>query len=114
MWRSALLAYCSLLALPAAARKKEGFEKEVTPIIHKFIWSNYHKFSESDLTMRDLKTHLMGWGWTKDFLKKEEIEDTIRDITDEVANNCNMGEVELDECKKRVGQLEVEDDKEEL
>jgi hypothetical protein len=57
--------------------------------------------------MRHLKKHVSSeLGYTYEELSEESFEEAIFDVTDEVANTCDMGEVRIAECKHRVGYVE--------
>ena len=80
------------------------FEKEVAPLVRKYIFSNYEKFAASQLTFRSLKTHISEHTkYSYEQLSEDARSEIIETATDEIANNCNMGEVELAECKRRIG-----------
>ena len=105
---SRLFLACSLLAAAAAdsqlVREPDEFKRQVVPIIRKFIFSNYEKFSASELTFRHLKTHVSDTlSIPYETLKRDDLSEVIESATDEIANECNMGDVQINECKRRIG-----------
>jgi hypothetical protein len=121
-----------LLAVPSSAKDEHGhknphatspsltddpqvFKKVAVPLLRRFIFSQYDKFAESELTFRHLKTHLseeLGIPYRE--LKRDDISEVVEDATDEIANNCNMGETPLAKCKIRIGYTDVHDERTEL
>ena len=92
-----------------AADPIEDFKARAVPLVRKFIFSNYEKFAESELTFRHLKTHLQEtMGIPYETLSKNEYAEIIEDVTDEIANECNMGEVPMSDCKQRIAYVEDE------
>ena len=82
----------------------DEFKEQAVPITRKFIFSKYARFAASELTFRHLKTHLAEkLGMTYDMLKADEYSSVVEDVTDEIANECNMGELDIVECKRRIG-----------
>ena len=80
------------------------FQQIVDPLVKGYIFDNYEQFAASQLTFRSLKTHLAAHtDYTYEQLSEDSRSEIIEEVTDEIANNCNMGEVELEECKKRIG-----------
>ena len=80
------------------------FQQIVDPLVKDYIFDNYGQFAASQLTFRSLKTHLAAHTvYTYEQLSEDSRSEIIEEVTDEIANNCNMGEVELEECKKRFG-----------
>ena len=80
------------------------FQQIVDPLVKGYIFDNYGQFAASQLTFRSLKTHLAAHtDYTYEQLSEDSRSEIIEEVTDEIANNCNMGEVELEECKKRIG-----------
>ena len=53
-------------------------------------------------------------GMTYEQLKADEYSSVVEDTTDEIANECNMGEVAIEECKKRIGYVDAEAAKDEM
>ena len=53
-------------------------------------------------------------GMTYEQLKADEYSSVVEDTTDEIANECNMGEVAIEECKKRIGYVDAEAAKDEI
>ena len=91
------------------------FREEVEPLIQAYIFSNYESFAKSELTFRTLKNHVVSrTEWTYEELSKDDRSEVIETATDEIANNCNMGEVSLQECKKRISYVEPSSAKSEL
>ena len=74
------------------------------------------RFRASELTFRHLKTHLANkLGMTYEQLQADEYSSVVEDTTDQIANECHMGEVPLEDCKKRIGYAdEEEQEREEL
>ena len=85
----------------------DEFKEQAVPITRKFIFTKYARFAASELTFRHLKTHLAEkMGMPYEMLKADEYSSVVEDVTDEIANECNMGELDIDECKRRIGYTE--------
>lgn len=82
----------------------DEFKERAVPLVRRFIFLKYERFRASELTFRHLKQHLADkLGMTYEQLKADEYSSIVEDTTDEIANECNMGEVAIEECKKRIG-----------
>ena len=100
-------ALLALLCCAQAAQQPmpiEEFKERAVPLVRRFIFLKYERFRASELTFRHLKQHLADkLGMTYEQLKADEYSSVVEDTTDEIANECNMGEVAIEECKKRIG-----------
>ena len=77
-------------------------------MVQAFIFDNYERFAESDLTFRHLKTHVAErTRYTYQQLGVDELAEVIESTTDAIANECNMGELPLQVCKQRIGYRET-------
>ena len=107
-----IVAIMCVLACTTAATELplEEFKEQAVPIVRRFIFTKYARFAASELTFRHLKEHL-AWklGMTYEQLKVDEYSSVVEDVTDEIANECNMGEVPLEECKRRIGYSDPDD-----
>ena len=64
------------------------------------------------LTFRHLKNHVASkLPVTYEDLKRDDLSEVIETATDEIANECDMGDVPISVCKMRIG---YEEPKEEL
>ena len=87
----------------------EIFRAEVEPLVRQFIFSKYDRFAASRLTFRHLKQHVAKHTqFSYEDLTRDDRSEVIETTTDEIANNCDMGSVELAECKQRIGYEEPE------
>jgi hypothetical protein len=100
----------ALLCCAQAAQQPmpiEEFKERAVPLVRRFIFLKYERFRASELTFRHLKQHLADkLGMTYEQLKADEYSSVVEDTTDEIANECNMGEVAIEECKKRIGYVD--------
>lgn len=81
-----------------------AFKAAAVPLLHKFIFSQYAKFAASELNFRHLKEHLSEQlGILYERLKGDDLSEVVEDATDEIANNCNMGDVPIADCMQRIG-----------
>ena len=102
----AMMLLLALLCCAQAAQQPmpiEEFKERAVPLVRRFIFLKYERFRASELTFRHLKQHLADkLGMTYEQLKADEYSSVVEDTTDEIANECNMGEVAIEECKKRI------------
>eukprot|EP00966_Prymnesium_polylepis_P042823 995359-Prymnesium_polylepis.1 len=79
-------------AAPSLTDDIEAFRKQVRPLVRSFIFQRYEQFSESELTFRDLKTHVSNaLGVPYEALKTDEASAIIEDENDKIANRCDGG-----------------------
>ena len=142
--RALLLLLASLFVAAADPMPVEEFKEKAVPLVRRFIFLKYERFRASELTFRHLKQvrappkslllrcpsvyssvaallcavstqHLADkLGMTYEQLKADEYSSVVEDTTDEIANECNMGEVAIEECKKRIGYVDAEAAKDEI
>ena len=116
MTRSTSATICALLAAAASAaddsfRLKDGrvfdaaeFAARAKPLTRCFIFERYAQFAASELTFRHLKTHLKDQlGMAYEDLKRDEVSNIVEDVTDQIANECEMGSVDIARCKRLIG-----------
>jgi hypothetical protein len=76
------------------------------------VLSTVDRHAPPQLTFRHLKNHVASkLPVTYEDLKRDELSEVIETATDEIANECDMGEVPITVCKMRIG---YEEPKEEL
>ncbi|KAL3921444.1 MAG: hypothetical protein SGPRY_004901, partial [Prymnesium sp.] len=87
-----LLALASGVSSQSVTEDVEAFRKRVRPLIRSFVFSQYHKFAQSELTFRDLKTHVAeALDVPYEELKRDEVSSVIEDETDKITNRCDGG-----------------------
>lgn len=102
--RASLLLMAYSLTSSTLAFEEAEFTIQVRPLIRCYIFKHYAAFAESELTFRSLKNAIKGpLGMTYDELKGDAVSNVIETITDQIANECNMGEVAMADCKRRIG-----------
>lgn len=85
----------------------EVFRAAVRPLIRSFIFSQYDKFAASQLTFRDLKTHVAQvLEVPYEELKNDETSAVIEDETDAITNRCNGGKLLRTDCMSLFGEKE--------
>ena len=93
MRRSAVVLALAMAAVGLGERLADNrakFEEKTVPLIRSYIFANYHKFAESELTFRHLKAHLTSkLPVSLEELKRDDLSEVIESTTDEIANECN-------------------------
>lgn len=80
----------------------EGFRKSVRPLVRGYIFGHYQQFASSELTFRDLKTHIAeSLSLTYEDLQPDEVSSVIEDESDKIANRCDGGKVSVQSCMAR-------------
>lgn len=103
-WLSALVVVVlSLGSTVAEEVDLDSFARLAPTACRCYIFDNYDAFRESELTFKHLKKHLRNeLKVSMEFLKSDDASQIIEAATDEVANQCNMGEIPMSTCKRRV------------
>jgi hypothetical protein len=80
------------------------FERAVVPLIRDYVFAHYDDFAASQLTFRDLKTHLAeAMRVPYEELQSDELSEVIEDAVDVIANKCDGGQVAAEDCATTLG-----------